>query len=72
MTPKHKEQQDSVESGCEKYKLRRSQYAPVNRESDDGMIESMKQLSNSKRANNVSLEKLSLRPIDYISVCTGN
>jgi len=24
MTPKHKEQQDSVESGCEKYKLRRS------------------------------------------------
>jgi hypothetical protein len=44
----------------------------VNRESDDGMIESMKQLSNSKRANNVSLEKLSLRPIDYISVCTGN
>ncbi|CAD8087210.1 unnamed protein product [Paramecium sonneborni] len=60
------------------YKLRRSQYAPENRKFDDGSCsnnntEHIKQSTHSiKKQNNKSIERLTLKPIDYVQVCSGD
>ncbi|CAD8185216.1 unnamed protein product [Paramecium pentaurelia] len=64
------------------YKFRRSQYAPENRKLEDGIVnnnnnnntEHIKQNNYSikKQNNNKSIERLTLKPIDYVQVCSGD
>ncbi|CAD8151761.1 unnamed protein product [Paramecium octaurelia] len=61
------------------YKFRRSQYAPENRKGDDAIgensnnTEHIKQNNYSiKKQHNKSIERLTLKPIDYVQVCSGD
>ncbi|CAD8173277.1 unnamed protein product [Paramecium octaurelia] len=69
----------SIEFQCQRknYKLRKSQYAPENRKFEDGSCsnntEHIKQSNYSiKKLNNKSIERLTLKPIDYVQVCSGD